>query len=372
MCRRFSLVRCIAYQAKLTTEKPDLEQEVSDEMCLRTGKSTPGFLAPYDVFDVPARELNLEERAASQISSTAPSGGVGGNLIATDFLTGQFVNLLRSKMLLPGLGARMLTGLVGKVEIPRQESASTAYWVAEDADLTMSAITFRTFSMVPHHVGLLTQISRNMLLQTTPDVEMLVRADFAAVLARAIDNNAILGSSGGDNPNGLISRVSIQDYETDSGANAAGELTYEDLLAMRLLIYLKDANFTGWVTNPNVVAKLQRTLRSSADTASNFIMGDSPGRLLGHRVRQSTVVPNNFKKGTRTTAPKAGANLSTLLGGDWSEIIIGTWAGFEILTNPYAEDAYKSGAVQIRAMATMDTQVRRAEHFVYCKDVVTV
>lgn len=52
----------------------------------------------------------------------------------------------------------------------------------------------------------MTELSRNMLLQTSPDLEALVRSDFAAILAEAIDKAAIVGG-GVNEPTGAFFRL---------------------------------------------------------------------------------------------------------------------------------------------------------------------
>jgi hypothetical protein len=51
--------------------------------------------------------------------------------------------------------------------------------------------------------------------------------------------------------------------------------------------------------------------------------------------------------------------------------MIGEWGVLEILPKPYASGAYEAGAVQIRAMQTIDVAVRHAESFAVMKDALT-
>ena len=83
----------------------------------------------------------------------------------------------------------MLTGLVGDVSIPKRTGTATAYWFGADNAyaLTESTGTIGTISMSPKTVGAYSKFSRLMELQSTPDIEQLIRADFVALLADAID-----------------------------------------------------------------------------------------------------------------------------------------------------------------------------------------
>src|SRR5690606_26582066 len=129
--------------------------------------SQGGIMVPMQVF---------EQRV---ITTTAPVGGPGSNLVATDHLGNQFIDILRARMIVRGLGARVLGGLVGNVAIPGLKASASAEWIAENSALSGSDMELRKVQMSPKHVGALPEFSRNMLLQTSPDIEQLIRADFA-------------------------------------------------------------------------------------------------------------------------------------------------------------------------------------------------
>ena len=350
--REFSLLRAIGSQVPELGIDAGREKEISAELQRRSGKPSEGMMMPYEAF---------EARAASDVSTTVPSGGPGSNAVATNLLAGNFINLLRENIVTAGLGATMLSGLVGNPEVPRQKAASTAGWVAEDGDLTASAIQVDKVALAPKHVGALTELSRNMLIQTTPDMENLVRADFAAVMARAIDNGVVNGTGTSGQPTGITVQAGTS---TVAIATNGGAPTYNGLLNLIYAIIENDSNMAGFMTNPKVVKTLRKTLRTSADAASNFIMNDDAGSLLGYPVRVSNVISSAGTKGT-------GSSLSTIIAGNWQDVLIGTWEGIEILVNPYAESSYLKGAVQVRAFATMDVAIRHPESFAITKDVVT-
>jgi len=54
-------------------------------------------------------------------------------------------------------------------------------------------------------------------------------------------------------------------------------------------------------------------------------------------------VPSNLTNGT-------GINLSAVLFGNWSDLMIGEWGVLEILPNPYANGADEAEAIQVRAL----------------------
>ena len=128
-----------------------------------------------------------------------------------DLLTGNFVEALRDRLAVAELGATMLTGLVGDVSIPKRTGMATAYWFgADNADVVSESTgTIGTISMSPKTVGAYSKFSRLMELQSTPDIEQLIRADFVALLADAIDTAAINGSGSSSQPLGILNTSGI-------------------------------------------------------------------------------------------------------------------------------------------------------------------
>ncbi|NIS74255.1 MAG: phage major capsid protein, partial [Deltaproteobacteria bacterium] len=83
----------------------------------------------------------------------------GPELIATDLLSQNFIDLLRNKMVLADRGAITLTGLVGDIAIPKLTGGATAYWVAEGTAPTESELTLGQVAFSPKDVAAFSDIS---------------------------------------------------------------------------------------------------------------------------------------------------------------------------------------------------------------------
>lgn len=345
--RSFSLVRAIASQVPALNVDAGRERELSQEVARRAGRSFQGMAVPMSVFHQP-----VEQRV---ITSTAPAAGPGGNLIATDYRPGEYIDLLRNALVVRQLGARVLSGLVGNVAIPRLKEDATAAWVNENQAIPTSDMAFGQVSLTPKHVGARTEFSRNMLLQSSPDIETLVRADFAAVLAAEVDRAAINGSGVAPEPLGVLNTPGIGSVSL--GTNG-GVLTFDAVADLQGMV--DDANVTGasmaFVTN----TKVRRQAAKMKDT-TNVPLGLSTV-FQGGTLAISNNVPNTLTKGT-------GTNLSALIYGNWSDLLLGYWSEFDLLVNPYEAAAYSKGNVQVRGMVTMDVAVRYAQSFAAIKDI---
>ena len=160
------------------------------------------------------------------VTTGLPAGGPGSNVIATDWRGDKFIDRLRAAMAVRRLGARVLDGLVGNVDIPRLKASATTAWVAENAAITASDPQFDKVSLTPKHCGVMTEVSRNMVLQSSPAIEEILRDDFAALLAEALDKAAIQGG-GTNEPTGILATCGVGDV---SGGAAGAAPTWANIV----------------------------------------------------------------------------------------------------------------------------------------------
>lgn len=346
---QFSIVRAIAAAAGLDVDA-GREREVSQEIARRSGRKFEGVAIPIQALRRP-----LERRDA--ITTAAPSDGPGGNLIATLLDGSQYVDLLRAALVIRQLGARVLSGLTSNVDIPRMTRSASVGWVAENTPVPVTDEAFDKIALRPKHAGAIVELSRNMLQQTTPDIEQLVRADLAAVLARALDSAAIFGTGQNHDPVGILRTPGVASLPL--GANGAG-LNYDAI-----------ADLMGLVLNANVQGDAMGFLGNTKVRQHVAKMLNLQGQPLGFDVvfegmpqAWSNLVPSDGTKGT-------GTGLSSLIYGNWSDLILGFWSELDVLVNPYDGVAYAKGNVLVRAMMTCDIAVRHPESFAAITDINT-
>jgi HK97 family phage major capsid protein len=332
-------------------------REVSAEIERRSGRKPEGL---FWHMGAPSLRARMEQRI---FSTTTPGGGPGSNLIQTD-VSPTIIDRLREMPIVRRLGATVLSGLVGNLNVPRLKASATAQWVAESGAITASDPQTDAVSLVPNHAGGIVEISRNMIQQPSLDVAALVENDLSLILAVALDQAAINGA-GGTAPAGLLTAGSGIGNVALGAAGAAP--TWNALIAAIAAVDTANAmpgmGTLGWAGNAKVTSVLRRTLKTAADTASNFIMTD-PTMLAGYPYQSSQNVPSNLTKA-------AGTNLSALLFGDWAQLVIGFWSAGDILVNPFESTAYSKGNVQIRAMMTADVAIRQPLAFCAITDMVT-
>jgi HK97 family phage major capsid protein len=320
-------------------------REVSAELARRSGRQPEGLLFSMQLSGVRPRP---EQRAFTTI---APGGGPGSNLIQTD-VAPYMIDRLREKVVVRGLGATVLSGLQGNLAIPRLKASTTGYWVADGVAVTESDPQVDQVPLAPHHVGGMTEFSRNMILQPSIDVAQMIEADLAKIIAVALDQAALVGGGAGQ-PNGLLAAGSGINAGPSLGATG-GVPSWANLIALIGLVDQSNAlaGSLGWATNAKTVKLLRATLKTPTDTASNMLMSE-PNVLAGYPLASSQNVPANLSKST------SGNVLSALIFGDWSMLVLGFWSELDLLLNPFDSVAYPKGSVMVRAMATADVAIRQ-------------
>ncbi len=297
----------------------------------RTGRKAQGAFVPMAA---------LEQRV------TTAAGA--GELVPTDHRQDQYIDPFRNALLARRLGVRVLSGLSGNLSIPKYGTGTTTGWVADNAALTPSDMTFDSVTLAPKHAGGLCEMSRQLIQQSSPDIEQLVRGDLAAMLAQAIDS-ALIKGGGTNEPVGVLSTVGIQ-------TASLSVLTWPLILFMLQKLDLVNASAANIVASTKVKAKLAGTLKASG-IAGYLLEG---GRMADLPAYFTNQVPE------KTGTPNTGR----LIAGDWSQVMLGIWSEVDILVNPFAETAYSKGNVLVRAMSTVDIALRHPEAFVVADDLV--
>jgi HK97 family phage major capsid protein/HK97 family phage prohead protease len=324
--RKFSFLRAINYLAnpadRSAREAAAFEIEASDAAAAKLGRQSRGITIPQDVL---RRDLNVGAATA------------GGNLVATELDAGSFIDLLRNASALDQAGATVLTGLTGNVAIPRQSGAGTAYWVAESGAPTESQQSVDQVSLTPKTVAAFTDYSRRLMLQSSIDVENMVRSDLATVLALKIDLAGLYGTGSNSEPLGLklTTGVGTEDF-------AAATPTFAEVVALESDVATANALMGSPVYLMN--AAMRGGLKTKQKDAGSGLFVMEGDLVNGYR----GVLSNQVASGD-------------LWFGNFADLIIGYFSGLDLMVDPYTHST--SGTVRVVAMQDVDIAVRHPESF---------
>ena len=344
--REYSLIRAIKAASSGDWREAGYEREISDEIAHRSGKEARGFYVPANI--------NWGQRDQTKSPTSA-----GGFLVGTDHLADQFIEALYGRLTVASLGARIMQGLKGDVAIPKlSASVTNSAFVAEGSAPSEGAATFAQVTMSPKTLAAYVDVSRRLMQQSDPSVEQVLRNDIINTFARRIDDAAIEGGAA-NGPSGIIANGSTN--VVAMGTNGAA-ITYAKVVEMMKAVEEDNAviNNSAFLTNPKVIAALRTTARQANGVEGNFIM-DANQSILGTNVASSTIVPSDLTKGT-------GSNLSAMVYGDFSQIMIGFWSGVDVVVDQSSLST--SGGTRLAFFQDLDVALRYPESFAVIKDII--
>jgi len=268
--------------------------------------------------------------------------GTSSNSVATDLAADEFIDVLRTKYVIGQAGVQFLTGLVGNVAIPKMSAGSTGYWVSESGDITESQPTLTQVTGTPHTCGVMTDISRRLLIQSTPDAEQMVRNEIVERIARTIQIAVFAGSGSGGEPSAITNASGINVV-----AATAGTPTYAEMLDFPGSIMADNAEQDGqkWIMTAEVWAKLAATL-VGADGART-VLDPSTKKCIGYDYLVTEDVPAN-----------------SCWFGAWNSVMVGIWgAGVDL--NMDTATLSSSGGLRIVGLQDVDVMVRLGQALAY-------
>ena len=319
-----------------------LEREAHDE--LSTGdypQKSEGILIPFEIFDSPRRR-----------DMSATTFGAGGAFIQTD-VQSDVIPLLRNyKSVIQRLGARVITGLSGNVAFPRQTGASTVNAVAEQGQIAGSTPSLDQVLLAPHRISASVTYTRQLVLQSSPDVENFLREDLSAQLALKWDYLALQGQ-GGAEPNGLLQTTGIGSLNFSGTAEWQTIQSFEEALSTSNALVAGAR--VGWATTPSVRSRWKAVAKTGVGTTSvfpiflvdDFVYGDDSldTRCNGYRFASTNQILNNL-----------------VYFGNWADLVVGFFGrGIDIIVDPYTKAS--TGSIVITANAFLDVAVRHPQSF---------
>lgn len=277
-------------------------------------------------------------------------GTEGADLVQAS-VSGELAGLFRARLMLEGMGARVLRGLTGNVIYPKITAGSSVISRTEVQAATETTPTTGNMTLSPTRYGDLIEVSKQTLLQSSPDVEYALRADMEAAYYGTVEAAAItalLAASGIGNvaggTNGLAPTwAHIIELESDvSIANAdVGKLYY--------------------LTNAAVRGKLKQTAKVSS-TDSVMVWGNK-NELNGYEAMVTNHVPSDLDKGASTGI------CSAIIFGYFPELFIGMWGGLELVVDPVTKAEQALTRLIVNGWA--DADVRRPAAFSAMQDALT-
>jgi len=289
------------------------------------------------------------------INSRADLAATSSKLVATD--TKDFIDSLKARLVVVQAGARVMTGLKGNLSIPRLTSGAVG-WASEVADAGDFGASFDNVEMSPKRLTAYQTMSKQLLIQSSYDVEAILRNDMINAVALGVDAAAIYGGSA-STPTGILATSGIG--SVTGGATGAAP-TWANIVALEREVAVDNADVgsLAFLTNPKVRAKLKST---AVGTDQRMVWAENGNTLMGYPAYVTTQVPSTLDKSTTTGV------CSAIIFGNFADLMIGQWNGLDIIVDPYT--AAKKAQVNVFIHSWWDVAVRHAQSFAAMLDALT-
>lgn len=296
---------------------------------------------------------------------TAATDADGGYLIPTEKI--DWFDALFAYSVLEKLGIQKLTGLAANTDIPGFGSAVVTGWAnGETGSQSPDDPTVVNRALRPKLLYGATNISKRLAIQTNRSVDQMVMMDIMSAMAQALQAAVINGSGSSGQPTGILNTSGIQSVAI--GTNG-GAITFAKALELWSAIAQANANMDSfkWLTNPKVVGKAMQIPVDSGSGAMivtyNNNFGGSPMAIANYPIYSTSSVPSDLTKGSSSSV------CSALIGGDFSQVVVGQFGGIEIIVDPYT--GARSGYTALTINQYVDVAVKQPAALGAIVDITT-
>jgi len=324
--KRFSLVKFIrelSQGGKLTGIEADVAKAGEDEY-RRLGLSQQGVVLPSFALSRAADGQNYTEDKD------------GGYLIET--MKARYVETLRDKLVVSKLGATVLTDLIGTLPVISSSDIEAA-WGAEGDEADFSKVEFGKATMTPHRSYIAVALTKDLLRQTSYDVERMLMDKITSAHAQLLEKAAIQGSGSDNEPLGIVNTTGI--------GSVSGDVSWDNIVALETKINAENANRgkMAYLTNATQWGALKTAKK---DAGSGLFVLDSPyTHMNGYPVDWTNVCPD------------------AVIFGNFEDLYIGQWGGIDIVVDPYT--SARKAQVNIVLNAWNDCLVAEPKSFAVLK-----
>lgn len=283
-----------------------------------------------------ARKAGISTQGQIQIPSqraTVTVNAEGEDVVVTDIL--DILTPLRAKNVLAQAGAKFMSGLVGDVQVPNM-SASNVGWEGEIAAAKDADPSFSNVKLTPHRLTAYVDISKQMIVQDSVDVENTIRTDLINAINSKLEATILGNGDGKAGGSAVVAPVGMFNVLTaDTVANFENVCTIESN-----------------VEDANVLGECKYVMSNKAKAALRGMIKGTNGTGM--------VYENNAVDGT-PALNTSHVDGKKYIYGDWSNLAIGSWGGIDLTVDPYTKAA--DGQIRIVVNAFFDAKILRKEAF---------
>lgn len=327
----------------------------SDVMTAQGNLQLPSFL----MFRKLGTHNQPQQRAGTV--TVSPVGGEvdASKVVQTDVMDIQ--NPFFNAAILPSMGATVVSGLRGNLQIPRfsftnEPTVKTEIGAADKIVPSFNGVTLKPFR-VPSYIDITTQT----LLQNAVSLEQSIQqALFEQLMGKW--TRLALNGAGTTESLGILNDT---DIATVVGGTDGAQLDLDILLDLEENVAALDVPLDGaqaaYITNTKVRGKAKRTLAFSG--VSQGTLWEQGNMMNGYNVGITNAMPRTLTKGA------SSGICSGMAFGLWRYLWMAQWAGVDFIVDRLTQAS--TGTMRLHAGIFVDAGAVRKDVFAKCKDILT-
>ena len=260
-------------------------------------------------------------RQQRDMTATGGSGGDQGGMTVQTNRVGLLDDFFNGSVIRQ-LGATVLPGLVGNLELPRLIAGTAAAGKAENAAADEVTPTTGTLNLTPKRLPAFINISQQLLLQSSVAIEAMIRMHLTNQML-ATQEAAFFHGTGTAMANGIAAASGIGSVA--GGTNGAAP-TYAHIVGLESAVDTVNGlgGSLAYATNGQIRGKLKQTPKQGSGVEGNFILSDmSPNTLNGYRAEFTNAISRTLTKGSSSVA-------SAIFFGNFVDYVVGYWGGLSL------------------------------------------
>lgn len=311
------------------------------------------------VHDVMTKDVYHDLKAVHRKAMSEGDASAGGFLVEPEH-SAELIELLRAQAVVSLAGAREYPlGRSGQATLGKITGGTTGYWIGEAGAITESQLTTGQLVLIAKKCAGLVKLSNELIADSTPDAERIVREDMAQQIALTEDLAFMQGVGSSLTPKGVVNHAGVTSV-ADSGGNGSIP-TADDFSQLMVECEVNNGNPSAFISHP----RIKHIVRKLQDGAGNYIYepttAKEPATLWGIRMFWTSQLPVNLIVGS-------GTNCTRILCGMWSEALIARRAVVEISMTDVGDTAFVNDQTWLKAVSRVDFGLRTENVFSHKSD----
>jgi HK97 family phage major capsid protein len=305
--------------------------------------------------------VQKEHRDFTATGSTSIEHDQGGMTVGTE--VPEIGAAFRANLVLEKLGARILGGLRGNLNLPRAKASIDCEWRSETASGSDTDEALAMMALAPRRITATWAVSDQLLLQGEK-IEPFIRSELMSALAVELQRVLIAGA-GGNQPLGITGLSGIGSVV---GGTDGAAPTYQNLCDLEFAVTgtaKADRGHLGWLVSPAGRKKLRNTPVFPGGSVPAWSEREAAA-LLGHAAGVTPSVPDSLSKGA------SSGNCSALIFGEFSELFVALFGPGVVVSAVREAAMARQGKTLLVASAYADGSVRTPAAFAAMLDALCV